>query len=242
MININFILKASDFLFSISALVKWILSVSLNVHTLRLEVQSEMPKGFYNEIAPLKKLKKLKVKADKASELKEVTLIAIRIMTTLLTSSQIVRSCRQVEILRMNATCLAPSDLAKLEPAENKTDITLSWYNGPCMGEVLPVLKRCRQLRRLKLDNSDSRDNIFPPSEVLSDFIMSMNDLSYLHIVPHHYDPSHYGKLKNLRDQVNQLILPRRPNFKFDISSSDYYGYCHDASLERQLQKNPMVV
>jgi len=240
MININFILKASDF--PISALVKWILSVSLNVHSLRLGIKAEKLNSLLIELGCLKKLKKLTVWGDSSSAVIEVTIVISKIMTTRLTSSQIVRSCRQVEILRMNATCLAPSDLAKLEPAENKTDITLSWYNGPCMGEVLPVLKRCRQLRRLKLDNSDSRDNIFPPSEVLSDFIMSMNDLSYLHIVPHHYDPSHYGKLKNLRDQVNQLILPRRPNFKFDISSSDYYGYCHDASLERQLQKNPMVV
>jgi hypothetical protein len=85
MIKMKFILKTSDF--PISALIKWILSVCFNIHTLKLEVQSEMPNTFHNEIAPLKKLKKMKVKADKASALKEVTLISSRITTTLLTSS-----------------------------------------------------------------------------------------------------------------------------------------------------------
>jgi hypothetical protein len=85
MMNINFILKVSDF--SVSALVRWIFSVCINIHTLTLEVQLEKSNGFSNEIARLKKLKKLDVSAHKASDLKEVTLIAFRITTTLLTSS-----------------------------------------------------------------------------------------------------------------------------------------------------------
>ncbi len=43
--------------------------------------------GLHNEIGRLKKLKKLEVSADKASGLAKVTLIALIIMTTLLTSS-----------------------------------------------------------------------------------------------------------------------------------------------------------
>jgi hypothetical protein len=146
-------------------------------------------------------------------------------MTKLLTSLQIVRSCRHVEILRMNVTFLTLSDLTKLQPAENKTDFTLRWNVGPFMKEVFPVLKRWRQLRRLTLDNSDSvnsPNNIFPPFEVLDDFIMGMNYLSHLHIVPHRFFRSDVDQLKILRDQVDELILPRRPNFKFDTSRSDY--------------------
>jgi hypothetical protein len=84
MININFILKATDL--SISALSKWILSACLNIHTLSL-YSPKKPNGFRDEIARLKKLKELKVWVDKASDLKEVTIIASRIIATLLTSS-----------------------------------------------------------------------------------------------------------------------------------------------------------
>jgi hypothetical protein len=83
-VKINFIFKVDDL--SISALVEWALSVGLNVYHLQIEFPN-LPDGFHNEIARLKKLKKLDVKADEASDLKEVTLNAFRITTTLLTSS-----------------------------------------------------------------------------------------------------------------------------------------------------------
>jgi hypothetical protein len=130
-----------------------------------------------------------------------------------------------VEILRMGATFLDWEDLAELEPAENKTDFTLRWNVGPFMKDIFPIFKRWRQLRRLTLDNADSinsPNNIFPPFEVLSDFIMEMSHLSYLHIVPHSSYRSDVDQLKILYDKVNELILPRRPNFKFDISRLDY--------------------
>jgi len=70
--------------FSISVLVEWILSACLNIRTLRL---SDIPHSFRNEIAHLKKLKKLQVSADNARALKLVTLIPLGIMTTLFTFS-----------------------------------------------------------------------------------------------------------------------------------------------------------
>ena len=85
MINVNFILKASNL--SISALAKWILSVCLNIHILRLNIQSKKLNCLHNEIGRLKNVKLLDVQAEGASDLKEVTLIAFRITTTLLTSS-----------------------------------------------------------------------------------------------------------------------------------------------------------
>ena len=81
MVKITFVLKSYDF--SFSALAKWILSVCLNIHTFH-QIQSN---GLHNEIARLKELKKLVVRTITASELKEVTLIASNIKTTLLTSS-----------------------------------------------------------------------------------------------------------------------------------------------------------
>ena len=119
-----------------------------------------------------------------------------------------------MEKLQMQVTYLTLSDLAELEPAENITDITLFWVEGPSLEECLPVLKRWRHLRRLTLRNYLKK--LVPPFEVLSDFIMEMEHLSHLHVTPR-YDRSNYGQLEILRDKVNELISPQRPNFKFDI-------------------------
>ena len=83
MMKINFILKSHDF--SISALVKWILSACSNIQDLQIELPNQ--ESFLNEIGRLKKLKKLNVTTSNSSDLKEVKLIASIIMPTLLTSS-----------------------------------------------------------------------------------------------------------------------------------------------------------
>ena len=84
-VKINLIIKSYDF--PISALVDWILSICLNIHTLRLPMSYRKPNTFHNGIARLNKLKELEVTGKSASELKEVTLIAFRITITLLISS-----------------------------------------------------------------------------------------------------------------------------------------------------------
>jgi hypothetical protein len=124
-----------------------------------------------------------------------------------------------MEVLNVSLVYLFVRDLIELEPAETMTDVNLFWFGGPSIEKVLPVLKKWRHLNRLILGLFDSKISV-PPLEVLSDFIMEMKQLSYLHIVPKH-DRSNDGQLKILRDKVNELILPRRPNFKFDISRSD---------------------
>jgi hypothetical protein len=85
MININFFLKAHDF--SVPVLAKWILSECINIHTLKMSRISKIVNCCHNEIARLKKLKKIEVWVDEASDLKEVTLIGFRIATTLFTFS-----------------------------------------------------------------------------------------------------------------------------------------------------------
>jgi len=117
----------------------------------------------------------------------------------------------------MDVDNLILRDLAALEPAENITDITLGWETDPSIEDVLPVLKRWQHLRRLTFTDSVRTKISVRSFELLSDFIMEMEHLSHLHIAPN-YDRSNYGKLKMLRDKVNEFILPRRPNFVFDIS------------------------
>ena len=114
----------------------------------------------------------------------------------------------------MRVNWLVETDLAELEPAENMTDVTLIWWSGPSIEEVLSVLKRWHQLHRLTLSNQDKS---VPQLEILGDFVMGMKHLSHLHIGPD-YDDANYGQLEMLRGKVNEMILPRRPNFKFDIS------------------------
>ncbi len=120
-----------------------------------------------------------------------------------------------MEILRMHVRDLTLRDLAEWKPAESITDITLSRMSGPSIEDILPIVKRWRQLRRLTLQKFLNMS--IPPFEVLGDFIMRMKHLSHLHIFPYS-DSSNYGQLESLRDKVNEMILPRRPNFKFDIS------------------------
>ena len=123
-----------------------------------------------------------------------------------------------METLGMDLICLTLGELAKLEPTENITDITLRWHEGPNLKEVLPVLKKWRHLCRLTI--VDYPENISELTfEELCDFIMAMQHLSWLHIVPQSSD--HYkwkSQLEFLLDKVRELILPKRPNFQFDIS------------------------
>jgi hypothetical protein len=115
----------------------------------------------------------------------------------------------------MDVTFIPRSNLAELEPAENMTDITLCWRNGGLsIEEVLPILKRWRHLKRLKLQGF--RTNSVPPLDVLRDLILEMKNLSYLHIA-FRFDRSNSGELEILRGKVNESILPLRPNFKFHI-------------------------
>jgi hypothetical protein len=85
-LNANFpSLKAPYFIFDLE-IVEWILPACLNIHTLKLDfLYQEMDVRV--EMVPFKKLKKLNVQCDDASDLKEVTLLTIRNLKTLLTST-----------------------------------------------------------------------------------------------------------------------------------------------------------
>ena len=110
----------------------------------------------------------------------------------------------------MDVKVLVREDLAESKSTE--TEITLCWNTGPSVRAVLFELRRWRQLRKLTLDCSN-RNPGFPPFEELSNFILGMKHLSHLQIVPHGFSSS--ANLETLRGQVNQFVLPRRPNFKF---------------------------
>jgi hypothetical protein len=87
--------------------------------------------------------------------------------------------------------------------AENMKDVELGWDKGPSIKQVLPVLAKWRQLRKLTL-SFDFRH--FPPAEVFCDFIMRLKHLTYLRL-------RDSPKLKPLIDKINEFVLPRRPNF-----------------------------
>ena len=193
-------------------LVKWIQTACLNIHILTLKSEDVGWIDLHFDFDRLKNLKELHVNAQIASNLKVVTFLPIPKIEPLLTSSKIFRKCRQVEILRLDVCNMDLEDFAELEPAERTTEVHLSWGSGPSIEEVLPVIKRWRHLRRLTLHPRD-----FPRFEVVCGFIMKLKHLIYFHFIPDSINCSR-DRWETLRDKVNQIVLPQRPNFEFDIS------------------------
>ena len=116
-----------------------------------------------------------------------------------------------LEIYFKKANLKDVTDLA----AENMKEVELVWEKGHSIAQVLPVLAKWRQLRKLTLF-LDERHH--PSSEVFCDFIMGMKNLTYLRLYP---NSNSNLKLKPLREKINEFVLPRRPNF--DLKSYHVY-------------------
>jgi len=115
-----------------------------------------------------------------------------------------------VEILELIFLKAKPHDFAEFN-ATNVKEIRLVLNKGRSMEEVLVVLEKCRQLRKVELLIGKK---LVPTYEVLCYFIMAMNHLEYLDLSLHCN-----RQLKLLRDKIHEFILPSRPNFKFDVGS-----------------------
>jgi hypothetical protein len=103
-------------------------------------------------------------------------------------------------------------DYAELKSATNMTEVNICWGKGHSIEDILPVLKRWRQLRRLTLQNKSS----VPQFKVICDFIKRMKYLTYLQLSLDCAQP------EILRDEVNQIVLPLRPNFDLNVKSVKY--------------------
>jgi hypothetical protein len=104
-------------------------------------------------------------------------------------------------------------DLAELEHYENLKEAHLCWVKDP-EEEAPLILKRCTNLRRLTLAKWKKLSS--PSSEELCDFIMELKHLTFLHII--YGDIPRCDHFKSLVDQVEAIVLPYRPNFKFYVS------------------------
>ena len=113
-----------------------------------------------------------------------------------------------MEYLSVYANVANVQDYAELESAVNMKEVRISWGEGHSIEDILPVLKRWRQLRRLTLGSNESS---LPQLKVICDFIMRMKNLEYLKIRLDCAEPG------TLRDEVNKVVLPGRPNFELDI-------------------------
>ena len=113
----------------------------------------------------------------------------------------------------MKSYVITLPDLAELEHNENMNQFHLRWVDGPPLREILPILKRCTNLRRITLDGGTRLP--FPSSEELCDFIKNLKHLTCLHII---YGNSTCNHFKSEVDQVKALVFPRRPNFTFYVS------------------------
>ncbi len=92
--------------------------------------------------------------------------------------------------------------------AENMKEVELGLDKGPSIERVLPVVAKWRQLRKLTLFLDEGHH---PSSEVFCNFIMGMKHLTHLI-----FSPDSCPKLKPLRDEINEFVLPRRPNFNLE--------------------------
>ena len=113
-----------------------------------------------------------------------------------------------MEILKLEFCKAKLQDFAELN-ATNMKEIELMWEEGPSIEEVLLVLMKYRQLRKLKISVGEE---LVPTCEVLTYFIMVINHLEYLYLS---LGSNH--QLKHLRDKILESILPSRPNFKFEV-------------------------
>ena len=125
-----------------------------------------------------------------------------------------------MEILRLNSFEINLQDLAALEHYENLKEAHLCWVKGP-EEKALQILKKCTNLRRLTL--AKWKKLSFPSSEELCDFIMELKHLTFLHII--YGDIPRCNHFKSLVDQVEAIVLPRRPNFKFYVSCCSKFAH-----------------
>ena len=113
-----------------------------------------------------------------------------------------------MEKLKLTVVKAKLQDFAEFN-VTNLKEVRLVWEKGPSIEEVLLVLLKCRQLRKLSFFVGGE---LVPTFEVLSYFIMVMNHLEHLYL-----SLDSNRQLKHLRDKIHECILPSRPNFKFEV-------------------------
>jgi hypothetical protein len=101
-------------------------------------------------------------------------------------------------------------DFDELQSTESLKDVRLNWEEGLFIGDILPIVKKWRNLRRLTLISRSERSVL--QFKVLCDFILGMKHLTYLKITLNCVQP------ESLRDKIHEIVLPRRPNFEFNVS------------------------
>ena len=111
-------------------------------------------------------------------------------------------------------------DLAELEHNKNLKEAHLLWLDGsiPKDQKYLPVCERIVKMRQLILAR---KTPISLTSKEICDFIMKLNHLTCLHIK--YCDNLQCDHVKSLVDTVNSFVLPRRPNFKFEVSRCEQF-------------------
>ena len=114
-----------------------------------------------------------------------------------------------MEYLEVFANVANVQDYAELESAVNMTEVDICWEEGHSIEDILPVLERWRQLRRLTLRSRN--ESSLPQVKVICDFIMKMKNLTCFQL---NLD---CAKPESFRDEVVKVILPRRPNFQLYI-------------------------
>jgi hypothetical protein len=91
------------------------------------------------------------------------------------------------------------------------TQVRISWGFGHSIEDILPVLERWRQLRRLTLQSRSEESSSVPQVQAICDFIMKMKNLTYFKL------SLNCAQLESFRDEITKVLLPLRPKFELKI-------------------------
>jgi hypothetical protein len=91
------------------------------------------------------------------------------------------------------------------------TQVRISWGFGHSIEDILPVLERWRQLRRLTLQSRSEESSSVPQVQAICDFIMKMKNLTYFKLSLNCAQP------ESFREEVINVLLPRRLNFELNV-------------------------
>jgi hypothetical protein len=114
-----------------------------------------------------------------------------------------------VESLSVFTDVANVQDYAELESAVNMTEVEICWGEGHSIEDILRVLKRWRQLRRLTLRSGNES---VPQVQVICNFILRMKNLIYFKLSLNCAQP------ESFRDEVIKVLLPLRPKFELYIN------------------------
>jgi len=122
-------------------------------------------------------------------------------------------------------------DLAELEHYTNLKVAHLLWLDGSIPKHQKYLERVGERIWMTGPFTSARKTPVSLTPEDICDFIMKLKHLTCLHIK--YCENAQCDHVKSLVEEVNSFVLPRRPNFKFEISRCEKFELIE---LEREIR------